>query len=385
VRIVHTSDWHAGRVWKTVDRLPELAAVLESLGDFIARERIDLLLMSGDVFDTGAPSAEAERLVFGFLKRVGRTGTRTVVIAGNHDHPARLEAWGMLAELVNVHAIGRPRRADTGGVIEVESVAGERAVVACVPFAPASGFVSALELAAGETEARQRYADSLKAVVEHLAARFRADSVNLVVAHTHIEGAILSGSERQVHVGDQWAAAAQALPSRAHYVALGHIHKPQRVETAPAPTCYAGSPLQLDFGETGEEKSFVLVDARPRQPARVERVPYRGGKPLVIVNATLAELERDRPRLVESGWLRVIVPFSAADPDVNGKVRRLLPNTVSVIVRLPESEAPAATVSSRELRPTELYRAFHRGEHGAEPDSALVEAFDRLWAEVERA
>jgi exonuclease SbcD len=385
VRIVHTSDWHAGRVWKTVDRLPELAAVLEDLGHFIERERIDLLLMSGDVFDTGAPSAEAERLVFGFLKRVGRTGTRTVVIAGNHDHPARLEAWGMLAELVNVHAVGRPRRADAGGVIEVEGAGGERAVIACVPFAPASGFVSALEIAAGETEARQRYADSLKAVVEHLAERFRADAVNLVVAHTHVEGAVLSGSERQVHVGDQWAAAAQSLPSRAHYVALGHIHKPQRIERAPAPTYYAGSPLQLDFGETGEEKSFVLVDARPRQPARAERVPYRGGKPLVAIKGTLAELEREAPRLLESGWLRVTVALSARDPDINGKVRRLLPNAVSVIVELPESEAPAGAVSTKELRPTELYRAYHRVAHGAEPGGELVEAFDRLWAEAERA
>jgi exonuclease SbcD len=253
VRIVHTSDWHAGRVWNTIDRLPELAAVLEDLGDFAERERIDLLLMSGDVFDSGAPSAEAERLVFGFLKRVGRTGAHTVVIAGNHDQPARLEAWGLLAELVNVHAVGRPRRADAGGVIEVETRTGERTAIACVPFAPARGFVSALELAASEAEAHQRYADSLKAVVEHLAERFRPNTVNLLVAHTHLEGAVVSGSERQVHIGEQWAATPQALPPRAHYVALGHIHKPQSVGTAPAPTCYAGSPLQLDFGEAGEE------------------------------------------------------------------------------------------------------------------------------------
>src|SRR5262249_7600904 len=185
---VHTSDWHAGRVWKTVDRLPELGAVLEHLGDFVERERIDLLLMSGDVFDTGAPSAEAERMVFGFFKRVGRAGTHSVVVAGNHDHPARLEAWGMLAELVNVPALGRPGRAGEGGVVEIDGVAGERAVIACVPFAAASGFVSALELAAGDTEARQQYADSLKAVVAHLAERFRSDTVNLLVAHTHVEG-----------------------------------------------------------------------------------------------------------------------------------------------------------------------------------------------------
>ncbi len=93
MRIVHTSDWHAGRVFKRVDRLPELADVLEHLGDWLEHDRTDLLLVSGDIFDTGAPPPEAERLVFGFFKRVGRAGVRTVVIGGNHDSPARLEAW----------------------------------------------------------------------------------------------------------------------------------------------------------------------------------------------------------------------------------------------------------------------------------------------------
>jgi exonuclease SbcD len=385
VRILHTSDWHAGRVWKAVDRLPELAAVLDDLGSFVERERIDLLLVSGDVFDSGAPAAEAERLVFGFLKRIGGTGTRTVVIAGNHDHPARLEAWGLLAELVNVYAVGRPRRADEGGIVEVEGRDGEHAVVACVPFAPPRGFVSALELAAGETEARQRYADSLTAVIEHLAKRFRADTVNLLVAHTHLEGAVLSGSERQVHIGEQWAGAPQALPARAHYVALGHIHKPQRFETAPAPTYYAGSPLQLDFGEAADEKSFVVVDARPRQPVHVHRVPYRGGTPLATIRATLAEIERDLNQLRRRGWLRVAVPLVAPDPDINVRVRRLLPNAVSVNVELPESKEAVEIVSLKGLRPAELYSAYHRAEHGSDPEGALVDAFGRLWGDAEGA
>jgi exonuclease SbcD len=385
VRIVHTSDWHAGRVWKGVDRLPELAAVLDDLGDAIERDRIDLLLVSGDVFDSGAPAAEAERLVFRFLRRVARAGVRTVVVAGNHDHPARLDAWGTLAELAGVHVVGVPRRADAGGVVEIETTGGECAVVACVPFAPPRGFVSALELAHGDTEARQRYADSLKAVVDHLCASFRPDAVNLLVAHTHVEGAALSGSERQIHVGDQWAATAQALPARAHYVALGHIHKPQRIATAGAPAYYAGSPLQLDFGEAGEEKSYVVVDARPRQPARVERVPYRGGTPLAVVRATLAELARDAERLHASGWLRVTVPLDARDPDVNGKVRRLLPNAVSVDVELPEVEEPLDVGSRRGLRPAELYRAYHLAQHGVHPEPAVADAFARLWAEAEGA
>src|SRR4051812_49343925 len=99
MRIVHTGDWHVGRGWKGLNRLGETAAVLDHLARFLERERIDLLLVAGDVFDTASPSAEAERLVFGFFKRIGRAGVPSVVIAGNHDNPTRVDAWGTLAEL----------------------------------------------------------------------------------------------------------------------------------------------------------------------------------------------------------------------------------------------------------------------------------------------
>jgi exonuclease SbcD len=384
VRIVHTSDWHAGRVWKSVDRLPELAATLDNLGDFVEHERVDLLIVSGDVFDSGAPSADAERLVFRFLKRVGQAGTTSIVVAGNHDNPARLEAWGTLAELVGVRVVARPRRATDGGVVTVATRTGETAVVACVPFAPPRGFVTALELAATATGVQQAYADGLRRMVDHLCTAFRPDVVNLLVAHTHIDGARLSGSERQVHVGDEWAATPQALSPQAHYVALGHIHRPQRVEAAPAPAYYAGSPLQLDFGEAGEEKSFVVIDAHPREPAAIQRVAYRGGLALADVRGTLEELDREAARLRDLGWLRVTVPLLAADPDVNTKVRKLLPNAVVVMVERPDAEPPPP-VTTRGLGPAELYRAYHVHQRGNAPDTALVSAFEALRQEVEGA
>jgi hypothetical protein len=89
MRIVHTSDWHAGRVWKGRDRLPELQNILEHLADFVERERIDLLLMTGDVYESAAPSPEAERAVTTFFKRIGIAGVPAVVIAGNHDSAQR--------------------------------------------------------------------------------------------------------------------------------------------------------------------------------------------------------------------------------------------------------------------------------------------------------
>jgi exonuclease SbcD len=379
MRIVHTSDWHAGRVWKGIRRLDELGQVLEHLGDFLEKEEIDLLLMSGDVFDSGAPNPEAEKLVFSFFKRTGQAGIPSVVIAGNHDSPTRLQAWGMLAELVDAHTVGVPRRAEQGGILDFTTKSGERARVAAVPFAPVHRLVSAMELAGEETPVRQKYDDMMRAIVRHLSDYFSAETVNLMTAHTHLQGAAFSGSEREVHLGEQWATTAQALPSSAHYVGLGHIHRPQRVTAAPSPTYYAGSPLQLDFGEQGEEKSFVVIEARPRSPARVERVAYEGGTELETITAGLERLERDAEELSHSGYLRVKVPLPTPDPDINSKVRRLLPNAVVVEVELPQGpEEKDETRPPRGAPPRELYRAYLLNRHGNEPEPDLLEAFDRL-------
>jgi exonuclease SbcD len=384
--IVHSSDWHAGRLWKAMDRLPELEAVLDNLGDFIEREHVDLLLMSGDVFDSRGPSAAAERAVFRFFRRVGKSGTKTVVIAGNHDDPLRLEAWGTLAELVDVATVARPRPADRGGIIDFEVRSGERAIIAAVPFAKTSDLVSAMELASDDTTAHQRYAEGMRRIVELLTARFRSDSINVLMAHTHLDGAVLAGSERQVHLGGEWAVTAQSLPSTAHYVALGHIHRPQPIEAAPSPTYYAGSPLQLDFGEVGDEKSFVVIRAEPRQPARIERVPYAGGKPLHDVRMTLSELEGQAERLRDAGWLRVTVPLAERDIDLNRKVRHLLGGSVvSVDYELPERPDPLPEPSRTGLAPVELFRLYHRGYHGAEAEALLTEAFNNLLRDAEEA
>ena len=159
MRIVHTSDWHAGRIWKSQNRLDELRDVLEHLGDFVERERIDLLLMSGDIFENQVPTAEAERAVSTFFKRLGRANVPSVVIAGNHDHPTRLDTWGLLAEFVGVQARGLPRRRQDGGLIEMPTRCGETALVAALPWAPPGRIVEALTLAQDQTLARQQYAD----------------------------------------------------------------------------------------------------------------------------------------------------------------------------------------------------------------------------------
>jgi exonuclease SbcD len=377
MKIVHTSDWHIGRRWKGIQRLDELEAVLDHLAGYIEEQAVDLVLHSGDVFESRNPPAEAERLVNRFLVRTGRAGAQMIVIAGNHDDPFRLDARSLLTEFIDVQIIGRLRSAAQGGVRVLRTRGGETAVVAALPFASPGAFVSALDLAGEEADARLKYAQKVELALRDLCGAFRPDAVNLLLAHLHIENAVFGGSERRVHLGEDWAASPEALPAAASYVALGHIHKPQEVE-GPALGCYAGSLLQMDFGEAGEEKSFVVVTVSPGRPAVLERVPYEGGLPLVDLRASLAELEETAERY-RTGWLRVTVPLTEADPDLNRKVRELLPNALVVRADLPEVEPPSELRLETGVPPVRHYAAYHLRVHQQEADPVVLNTFQELY------
>jgi exonuclease SbcD len=383
MKIVHTSDWHVGRRWKGIQRLDELEAVLDHLAGFIEEHSIDLVLHTGDVFESRNPPAEAERLVNRFLVRVGRTGTQMLVIAGNHDDPLRLDARSLLTEFVNVQILGRPRTASRGGTRTIETRCGETAVVAALPFASPGAWVSALDLAGEEASARTKYARMFELAVQDLCGAFRPDAVNLLMAHTHLEGALFGESERRVHIGADWAASPDALPSTASYIALGHLHKPQKIE-ARAPAYYAGSLLQMDFGEAGEEKSFVVVTASPgksAKPSDIEHVPYEGGLPLVDLRASLAELEESADRY-RTGWLRVTVPLTEKDPDLNRKVRELLPNALVVRAELPEAEEPSDIRLETGIPPVGHYAAYHLRVHQQAAELGVLDTFQDLYDQV---
>lgn len=386
MKIVHTSDWHAGRIWKGINRLDELRDALDHLADYIEREQVDLLLHSGDVFDNRTPSPRAEEVVFKFLKRVGRGGTPCVVIAGNHDSRQRMRAWGQLAQLADIFVVDRPCGPDAGGVLEIPTRCGELAVVAAIPFASTRDFMSVTTAIGDDTTPKQIYADMFGRMVHMLCKRFRPDAVNLLMAHTHLDGAIFTGSERRVHLGDDWAGTPQVLPADAHYVALGHIHRPQRVDAAPCPTYYAGSVLQLDFGEAGERKTFNVVTAVPGRPAQVDAVPYEGALPLTAVTLDWARLDEDAPRYLDRGWLHVTVTASERVPDLALEVRRRLERAVAVHLSTPQGLdlVSESTALREKLDPVALYKAWRERQTGVVND-ALIEGFKSLWQLHEKA
>jgi DNA repair protein SbcD/Mre11 len=343
MRILHTSDWHVGRTIRGRSRAHEHRAVLTEIVGIAHERDVDLVLVAGDQFDTGAPSPEAEAIVYRALLDLAATGAHVVVLAGNHDNPRRWSAVRPLLELGNVHLAVTIARPDQGGVLDLPTRSGELARVALVPFLSQRSVVTGDQLMGGDAAQQAgTYAHRARRIVEALTADFGSgDAVDVVAAHLTVASGepVLGGGERQAHTIFDYVVPPQVFPPSAHYVALGHLHLPHRV-AGPAPTWYCGSPLHLDFGEADRgAKQVLVVDVTPGSPARVEGVPLRSGRRLRTLRGGLEQVLARRDE-VGDDLLRVILE-EAPRPGLADEVRAALPHAVDVTVARPERDDDA--------------------------------------------
>jgi exonuclease SbcD len=331
MRILHTSDWHVGKTLRGRSRADEHAAVLAEIAGIARAEAVDLVLVAGDLFDSAAPAPDAEQIVYRTLLDLADTGARVVVVAGNHDHPRRLDAVRPLLAAAGVTVAPALAAPDAGGVLDVEVArTGEHARVALLPFLSQRTIVRADDLLRLDADEHAgAYAGRLGQIVAALCAGMGASTVNLLVAHLMAVGGTLGGGERAAHTIFDYCVPATVLPASLHYAALGHLHRPQRL-AGPCPTWYAGSPLQLDFGETADRKAVLLVDAAPGRPAAVREVALSAGRRLRTVRGTLAEL-RALAGTTGEDWLRVVIDEPPA-PGLADAVREVFPHAVDVAV-----------------------------------------------------
>jgi exonuclease SbcD len=289
MRLLHTSDWHVGKAIRGRSRAVEHQAVLAEIAAVAERESVDLVVVAGDLFDTAAPTPEAERIVYRALLDLAAGGRPVVVVAGNHDSAQRLAAVAPLSQASGITVASAIRPASDGGVLDVE-VGSEVAQVALVPFPSQRYVVTADLLLSGDAaDAHAEYADRVVRIVRSLTGRFRPDTVNLVAAHLMVMGGSMGGGERGAHtVFDYWVPAT-AFPGSTQYGALGHLHRAQQL-AGPAPLHYCGSPLQLDFGETANDPVVNVVDVRPGLPADVRAMPLAAGRRLRTVRGTLVDV-----------------------------------------------------------------------------------------------
>ncbi|MEX0683140.1 MAG: exonuclease SbcCD subunit D [Dehalococcoidia bacterium] len=390
MRFLHTSDWHVGKPLRNQKRDDEYAAALAEVLAIAKSEHVDCVLIAGDVFDSAVPPHEAERIVFHFFGELAGAEIPAVVIAGNHDHPRRWNAYAPVLRHLGIHVRGEPVSIDEGGVIEMPSRDGsETAVIAALPWV-SERKVRDFESLMLEGAHLQEYAEGVAKMMKHLSTAFRPGAVNLLITHVLLEDAKIGGpesGERPLHMGQAYVVRRQALPSEAQYIALGHVHMPQ--DTGLANGCYSGSLLQCDFGEAGQQKRVAIVDIAPGRKAQVQSVPLTSPKQLRNVGThkagvTLDELKALAPDVRED-YVKVFVKVDRPLPGLAEQVREIIPNAVDIVVERMDVETQDDGPSVQGMSAEELMTTYYTGTYGTAPDPKLVALFTRLHEEVASA
>ncbi|GGL90573.1 nuclease SbcCD subunit D [Curtobacterium citreum] len=375
MRILHTGDWHLGRTLLGADLLEHQAAFADFLVDTVRDRAVDLVVIAGDVYDRAIPPVDAVRLLSRTLERLAQTAT-VVLTPGNHDSAARL-GFGAGVMHDRVRIVAEPARladpvllADDHGPVAVYGI----------PYLHPDLTRYALAPVPDEPLAR-----SHQAVVEAAVDRIRADlgarpgHRSVVVAHAFVSGAAPSDSEQDIRVGGVDQVSATVFDG-IDYVALGHLHGPQRVGDGDR-IRYAGSPLAFSFGERHQRKSVTLVDLAADGGVAVELLPAPVPRRLVDVRATIDAIESGAHHADADAWVRVAVTDTVHPERMYARVRDHFPFALAVTHEPAERpERVAARAVSATSDPVEVAADFVTFATGAAPDdddlAVLTEAYE---------
>ncbi len=349
MRLMHISDSHIGRAVPHVSRDRDFDVVLAEIVGIAEAGQPDLVVHSGDLFDSMRPMHLDLLRGVRWLQSLARVAP-VVVLGGNHDSAILLQLLDLAANGLHTDdspaANGRIRfvdqRRERGIVLDYPIVGcDERVRVASLPFVhinrtPRTGDMS--------------YAAHLRDLQAELAVTlargYRHDQDVLVfAAHLYLESALLSRTERPTEITPAYAVGLESSAPLA-YAALGHIHQPQDIDRASFPARFAGSPLQLDFGEAGQEKSVTIVEATPQGRTNIHVIPLQTGRRLMSIEGSLAELAT-RADIVGNAILRVFVDIPVPDPHLSDRVSDLFPQAAIAQI-YPRCEGTAVTVLSRD-------------------------------------
>jgi exonuclease SbcD len=407
MRLFHTSDWHLGQNLHGQDRDFEHACFLAWLLTQLSEQQPDVLLIAGDIFDTVNPPVKAQERLYDFIVSAHEQQPKLtiVMIAGNHDSGSRIELPAPLMRRLRTHALGRVLWLDDG------QLDAERLLI---PLPDANGETAAWCLAlpflrpAEVTGAHlgDDYLRGIGQVHEWLIAAANAKRTPgqalIAISHAHMAGGSVSeDSERSLIIGNAEALPASLFGPSISYVALGHLHKPQRVNGEER-IRYCGSPIPLSFSEIGYQHQILdvtlegetLVSVEPRLIPRAVNLQRIGPLPLADILTQLADLP-DTDLLADTQrqpWLEVRVKLDEPQPDLRQQIETALQGKSVRLVRISAeyagsgsraSDDDARLIELDQLTPQELFSRAWQDNYGSEADEQTLKDFAVLLQEVQ--
>lgn len=399
IRILHTADWHLGQTFFGYDRTQEHEHFLDWLAGVLTKNKIDVLIVAGDVFDVSNPSAASQRMFYRFIHRVTTENPRLqlVIVAGNHDSAARLESPLPLLQEMRTEIKGIVRK-QNGKIdyehllVELKNAAGEvEALCLAVPFLRQGDYPVV------ETEGNP-YAEGVKELYARLlkyALKKRTDGQALVaVGHLLATGSEIAEKDHseRIIIGGLESVSPESFPEQIVYTALGHIHKAQRV-SGRENIRYAGSPLPMSFAEKHYHHGVVKVTLDEGWAVEIEKLEYTPLVRLLSIPATEAaapdevldelrglELPEDEPM----PYLEVKVKLSEPEPMLRQQVEEILEGKPVRLARIVSFYRQAAegsveeevlTAGLQEMNPLQIVKATFENSYQTEMPEELVNLF----------
>ncbi len=395
MKLLHTADWHLGHRLHEHSQYEEQLLFLQWLLEQITALNIDILLISGDIYDTGVPSTQSQKMYYDFLISLQKTScTHVVITGGNHDAPGTINAPKSLLQALSIHVVGKATEDISEEIFELV-VGDEEVVIAAVPYLRDQDIRRAV---AGETfdQINDRYK---KALVNHYtqAADYcislqKIDTPIIAMGHLFAIGGSTSDSEQNIYVGTLGHIGAEDFPKTFDYVALGHLHRPQIVGGCEH-IRYSGSPNVLSFSEIGYDKKVVVLETKKNTIIAMEEVvipTFRKvlrikGKPEECI-IKLQEIDGSSDALTI--WVEVVLDITSGVPidhsdfskvvaDLNIEVLKVTVKNQRTIQGL--EQLIDHTRSIKELSPLEVFKSKCQEESvDLEEHPELLDAFQEI-------
>ncbi|MFZ2957466.1 MAG: exonuclease SbcCD subunit D C-terminal domain-containing protein [Candidatus Ozemobacteraceae bacterium] len=398
MKILHTSDWHLGHQLYQQKREDEHRDFLEWLLNQIKAEEVELLLVAGDIFDTGLPSNYALEMYYSFLARCGTNGCRNiVVVGGNHDSPSTLHAPKFVLKAINVNVVGAidSEHPEKDLFVANDAAGVPRAIICAVPYlrdrdvyfpkpgeqndARAKGIID------GTIAWYRRLTDLAVARRQELN---RPEIPLLATGHLFAQGMTKSGTERELYVGDLGAFPVDAFPAELAYIALGHLHRPQ-VAAKHERIRYSGSPIPCSFDEAAHAKQVFIIDSNAPDAVRTIAVPTF--RRLVKISGNMSDIDKELRNIPSDHaitWVDVSYTGETLLPDLQDQVNNLAAH-LPVQVLACRDLSPAACAdntapaNSCDLTPEDVFALRLKQADLTEDDRKMIcESFNEILLKV---
>jgi len=361
MKILHTADWHLGHRLHEQSQIEEQKLFLNWIENYITTQKIDVLLISGDVFDTGSPSNQSKKMYFDFLVKINQSHCSHIIITGgNHDSPEMLNAPKELLNALSIKVVGKAPENVADEVFEL-SVNNEKTIIGAVPYLRDQDIRRAV---AGENfdELVNRYKTALinhyNLVAEYCKSINKDNVPVIAMGHLFATGGKVSESEQNIYVGNLGHIKADEFPTVFDYIALGHLHRPQIVGDNPK-IRYSGSPHILSFSELNYDKKIIVIDTNHQKVLSIDEVKIPRFREVYQLNGTINECINQFENVISNTY-------------------QLTPWVEIVLDELLES-----TKSIKELKPEEVFKLKCKEEQiDLKEQSEIWDAFNEILQQV---